>query len=106
MNHPYKSSRHSSRLTLTLVWAATLTLLFLLAGCFGSSDEDAAADSNAVSSEADSTSTDEEDEPKKEKAIRVNVGDMWQAPWSCRSMPMVPFALLSPSWSRPRPVES
>lgn len=76
MNHPYNPSRPGS----TLMWVVTLALLFLMAGCFGSGDDGADADSTAVAAGADSASTDKPAKPKKEKAIRVNVGNMRQGP--------------------------
>jgi RND family efflux transporter MFP subunit len=67
-----------------LVLAASLLALLLLMGCLGNSDEGAAADSTttAVADTADEDSEDEDtpDTPKKEKSIKVNVGEMRQGP--------------------------
>ena len=67
-----------------LVLAASLLALLLLTGCLGNSDEGTAADSNTAAA-ADSLDGDAEDEdtpdkPKKEKSIKVNVGEMRQGP--------------------------
>jgi RND family efflux transporter MFP subunit len=67
-----------------LVLAASLLALLLLMGCLGNSDEGAAADSTATAA-ADTADEDSEDEdapdtPKKEKSIKVNVGEMRQGP--------------------------
>lgn len=54
---------------------ALLLLLLGLAGCFGQDGDSAGADSTATAG-ADSTEADQDKEPGKEKAIRVNVGQV------------------------------
>ena len=61
------------------LWAAIIMAVFLLSGCFGSDNEGSAADSTATSaSAADSTGDKKPPKPKKEKAIKVNVGAIRQ----------------------------
>ncbi len=73
-----------SRLTAAGLAAVTLLALLLLAGCFGSDQDGAGADSTSTAeAQADSAAEGDEedgapDKPKKEKAIKVNVGAIRQ----------------------------
>ena len=73
MSAPVKTNRLAG---LGLLAAIALTL-FLLPGCFGSTEDGTAADSTATAA-ADSTDEAEPAKPKKEKSIKVNVGQMRQ----------------------------